>query len=304
MLRGRDVLLTERRDHTYILTLNREERLNALSMELMARVDEELQTFDEDDDLWVLILTGKGDKAFCGGLDLKDFSERASSGNAAQKPPAYRKAHSVVPTWKPMIAAVNGFAMAGGWWMAQRCDLRVAADTAMLGITENKWNLPGPFGAEMGVFPTSAVASEIYILAEPVTAERAHQIGFINKVVPASEVMSQALAWAERICVLGQQAVRAHKKSVYYGHFIPPSELAGVTSEFFYWTGGKPGVVIDSSVGARAFVEKRQPNYTDMFYPPRFECTKCGAIYVTAKVTGGGPVTCCGLEVVDSPAHP
>src|SRR5262245_28922043 len=105
MIRGRDVLLTEKRHHTYLLTLNREERSNALSLELMERVDEELERFNEDDDLWVLILTGAGEKAFCAGLDLKDFAERSARKGKTWTAPARRKPHAFVPTWKPMIAA-------------------------------------------------------------------------------------------------------------------------------------------------------------------------------------------------------
>ncbi len=272
--------------------------MNALSPELLRRYDEELEIFNEDDDLWVLVLTGAGDRAFCAGMDLKDFSQGASPHGPDGRPSARRREHPAVPTWKPMIAAINGFALAGGWQLAQRCDLRVAAETARIGITENKWNLAGGFGAEMGVFPTAAISAEIYLLAEPITAQRAYEIGFVNKVVPADEVLGQAISWAEHICTLGQEAVRGHKQLSYYGRFVPPSELAQLSKDVFYWMGaGKPGVVVDSTVGSRAFVENRQPDFSTMFQPPRLGCDTCGSVYVVATGRAGGPVTCCGQEV-------
>ena len=299
MINGKDVLLTERKGHVYVLTINREERMNALSPELLRRYDEEMEIFNEDDDLWVLVLTGAGGRAFCAGMDLKEFSQGASAHGSTGRPPARRREHPAVHTWKPTIAAINGFALAGGWQLAQRCDLRVAADSARIGITENKWNLAGGFGAEMGVFPTAAISAEVYLLAEPITAQRAYEIGFVNKVVRPEEVLSQAMSWAEHICTLGQEAVRGHKQLAYYGRFVPPSELAQLSKDIFYWMGqGKPGVVVDSTVGSRAFVENRKPDYSAMFHPRRLSCTVCGSVYVVAADHAEcGAVTCCGREM-------
>lgn len=299
MLDGRDVLLTERRGHIYIVTLNREERFNALSIELRERFEEELETFNEDPDLWVMIVTGAGEKAFCSGMDLKEFGERTRKGIPNKLLTRRRMAHPVVPTWKPMIAAINGFAYAGGWKMAQQCDLRIASETAKLGITENRWNLSAGFAGEQNVFATSAIAAEVVLMGRPITAERACQMGFVNKVVPADQLMAEAISWAEHLCTLGQEAVRGHKKLLYYSKWAPPSEVAELSSDIFYWMGtGKPGVVVDSTVGPRAFAAGEQPDFSKMFEPPRLVCSQCRSEYVVARNGNReGPVICCGMEV-------
>lgn len=305
MLDGKDVLLTEQRGHILILTMNRQERHNALSYELMQRFDEELERFNNDSELWVMILTGAGEKAFCSGLDLKEFSERTARGEPRKPPPSMRGSHPVVPTWKPLIAAVNGYAFAGGWSMAQRCDLRIAAETASFGVPENRWNLAASFVGQPHLFPTGAIAAEVALMARPITAQRAYEIGFVNKVVPASQLMDEALSWAEHLCTLGQEAVRGHKKMLYYSRWVHPADVAGLGEDVFYWMGGgKPGVVVDSTIGSRAFAEGRQPDFNRMFDPPRLVCSSCHSEYVLAKEPGKrGPATCCGLELKARRSH-
>jgi enoyl-CoA hydratase/carnithine racemase len=304
VLTGRDVLLTERIGHTYLLTINRQERRNALSKEFYARWEEELERFNEDDDLWVLVLTGAGDTAFSAGMDLREFTDLQQEGAVPPPPPvARRRAHVWAPTWKPMIAAINGFALAGGWDIAQRCDLRIAAEGARLGITEVKWNLHAPFIAESHTFPTRAIASEVALLGQQMTAQRAYEIGFVNKVVPQDQVLSEALAWAEHICTLGQESVRKHKQLLYYGRMLPQSEISNLTDELFYWIGNKPGVVVDAAVGSRAFANGEQPDFSAMFEPERLRCTVCGSEYVVAESGPRTSIECCGQAVVPAGAR-
>ncbi|MEV7649087.1 enoyl-CoA hydratase/isomerase family protein [Arthrobacter sp. NPDC089319] len=296
MLHGRDVLLTERIGHTYLLTINREERRNALSREFYARWDEELERFNEDDDLWVLVLTGAGDTAFSSGMDLREFTE-LQEGAVHTAAPARRKAHVWAPTWKPMIAAINGFALAGGWDIAQRCDLRIASEDARLGITEVRWNLHAPFIAENHTFPTRAIASEVALMGQQMTAQRAYEIGFVNKVVPQADVVPEALKWAEHICTLGQESVRKHKQLLYYGRILPQSEVSHLTDELFYWVGNKPGVVVDSAVGSRAFAAEEEPDFSSMFEPERLRCQVCGSEYLVAENGPRTSVECCSQSV-------
>ncbi|RYY28482.1 MAG: enoyl-CoA hydratase/isomerase family protein [Sphingomonadales bacterium] len=301
MLTGRDVLLVEKRGHILLLTLNREERGNALSRELRERLDEEIRSFDEDDDLWVLVLTGRGGKFFSTGMDLKEFDEQRGASAAPIPKAAGKSGHNFITTWKPMIAAINGHACAGGWAIAQRCDLRLAADTATLAITESRWNLAAPFAGEPHLFPTKAIAAEIALMARPITAQRAYEIGFVNKVVPGDELLAEALEWAAHLCTLGQEAIRGHKKLFYYSQWAPPSEIPELSRDIFYWTlGGKPGVVVDPTVGARAFAEGRQPDFGDMFAPRRLRCPVCAAEYAVVR-NGDQPIAirCHGNELVD-----
>ncbi|MFY9328086.1 MAG: enoyl-CoA hydratase/isomerase family protein [Georgfuchsia sp.] len=296
MISGDDVLLTETRGHVYVLTINRPERYNALSVELGDRLNEELERFNADPELWVMILTAAGDKAFCSGMDLKEFSELTERGETAFiRPPFSSSNHPFVASWKPIIAAINGYAYAGGWMLAQRCDLRIMSEKATLGVTENSWNLAAPFIAEKGVFPTSAIAAEVALMARPITAQRAYEIGFVNKVVAPERLMDETMDWANHLCSLGQEAVRGHKQLLYYGSWAPSSEIMTLGLDIFYWMGkGKPGVVVDSTVGSRAFAEKRKPDFSEMFNPKRFRCAECGSEYVVAKGNGTGLPTCHG----------
>ena len=107
------------------------------------------------------------------------------------------------------------------------------------------------------------------------------------------------MEWAEHICTLGQESVRGHKRLLYYGRWAPPSEAFPLANDIFYWMGGKPGVVVDQAVGARAFAEKRPVDFSEMFNPPRFHCPNCHSEYVVAKYQEEGTLVCCG-EVVES----
>lgn len=302
MINGRDVLLTERRGHVYILTINRPERYNAMSIELTERINEEILTFDSDPDLWVMVLTAVGEKAFCSGMDLKEFSERTEQGQPITMQVFTGPAHHTVPTWKPIIAAVNGFAYAGGWLLAQRCDLRIASETATFGVTENKWNLAAYFVGEKDLFPTTAIANEVVMMGRPITAQRAYEIGFVNKVVPPDQLLAEALDWADHLCTLGQEAVRGHKKLLYFGSWAPTSEIWELGKDIFYWMGtGKPGVVVDSTVGSRAFAEKRQPDYSEMFHPKRLRCRVCASEFVVARDHDADGFSCHGEPAEEMP---
>ena len=135
-------------------------------------------------------------------------------------------------------------------------------------------------------------------MARPISAQRAHEIGFVNKVVPSDKLMDEALERAQHLCTLGLEAVRAHKKLLYDSKWAPPAEIAGLGEDNFYWMGaGKPGVVVDSTIGSRAFAEGRQPDFNEMFDPLRLVCSACRSEYVVARDAGRGPTTCCGVEL-------
>ena len=266
MITGRDVLLTERRGtdgQIYVMTINREERRNASSGELGDRWAEEWERFNEDDGLKVAIITGAGDVAFSAGHDLKEDIEGDVRGGArgSIKPYVGRRAHPMVPTWKPTIAAVNGYALAGGWATAQGTDIRIAAEHATFGIPEVRWNLPAGFGARVEYFVSLGVACEMLMWGRPITAQRAYEIGFVNKVVPKEKLMDEAMEWAEYVCTLGLPSVKAHKEMIYRGRDMSVGELNALGRDLFYWYPPKPGVVIDATEGPRAFAEKRAPKY-------------------------------------------
>lgn len=265
MITGKDVLLTEEQGHIFKMTINREERRNAMSNELNDRMAQEWEYFNENDDLWVAIFTGAGDIAFSAGHDLKEDIEGDVRGGDFRSIPPYqgRRPHPMTPTWKPTIAAINGYCMAGGWALAQYCDVRIAADHATFGIPEVKWNLPAGFGAHHEYQISFGVAAELLLWGRDIDARRAYEIGFVNKVVPGDQLMDEAMEWAEHMCTLGQPSVRAHKQMLYRMRDMAVTEQRALQDDLFYWYPPKPGVTIDANEGPRAFAEKRQGNYEE-----------------------------------------
>lgn len=248
--------LYEKRGHVAILTLNRPERRNALSVSLAYELKKQWLRFKEDDDAWVAILWGGDGPTFCAGGDLKEMAEY----NAAGKPlPPWpdRCSPGDLEIFKPTIAAVNGHAMAGGVWMATMCHLVVAADTAEFAITEPRWNVGG--GDQIDIIRMIGLrhAIEMTIYPRPIPAQRAYEMGFVNWVVPKGQELDRALEVADAILECGPAAVRAFIESYYrcYGmeHFNAV-KLAGHIQKGL-------GSMEDAKEGPRAFVEKRRPNF-------------------------------------------
>jgi enoyl-CoA hydratase len=254
-----DVVLYERRGHTALITLNRPERRNALSPEVFARLRERWDAFDADREARVAILTGAGDRAFCAGADLKVMNESGGISNfgrtEAQERPR-RGGFDIQPrTWKPIVAAINGYAIAGGWWLAQLCDIRLAADDAKLGISEVKWNLPAGWVTDLTRIIGMGHALEVTLTGEPISAQRAYEIGFVNRVVPHERLMDEAFALAELIAGNGPMSVQAHKEILYRGYLLSRDEGNAVAGHIL----AKLMTSEDAKEGPRAFVEKRKP---------------------------------------------
>jgi enoyl-CoA hydratase len=251
-------LLRERQGHIEILTINRPEARNAIngavSLALAAAFDE----LEADDDAWVVILTGSGDKAFSAGMDLKAFAAGEAGdimgGNGGFAGITQRD----FP--KPLIAAVNGSALAGGCEIMLACDLVVAVESAKFGIPEVKRGL---FAAGGGLIRLPkrippAVALELALTGDPIDAERALALGLVNRVVPADRLLEEALALAGTIADNAPLAVRASKKVM---------KLAVEVSDAEGWeinnaeVGGVFGSA-DAMEGPIAFAEKRKPNWS------------------------------------------
>ena len=253
-----ETILYEKRDNIVVITLNRPDALNAINRQLRGELAEAITEFDNDPQAFVAIITGAG-RAFCSGRDLKERAEDNAEGVQA------RASQSMSPdrpymwpqTWKPMIAAVNGFALAGGWSIAQMCDLRLAAEDARLGITEAKWSLLPPFGTILPkMIPMSAVL-ELVFTAAPITAQRAYDIGFLNKVVPADDLMEEAMAMARQIAENSPLAVQYFKELAYRGLNMSTQDISSLTYHMY----DQLLTTEDSKEGPRAFAEKRKPNW-------------------------------------------
>ena len=253
-----ETVLYEKQGNIVTITLNRPDSLNAINRQLRGELADAITQFDGEADAFVAIITGAG-RAFCSGRDLKERAEDNAAGVQA------RAAQSMSPdrpymwpqTWKPLIAAVNGFALAGGWSIAQMCDLRIAAEDAKLGITETKWSLLPPFGTILPkLIPLSAVL-ELVFTAQPMTAQRAYDIGFLNKVVPGEDLMEEAMGMAQTIAENAPLAVQAFKELAYRGLNMSTQDISSLTYHMY----DQLLTTEDSKEGPNAFAEKRKPQW-------------------------------------------
>jgi enoyl-CoA hydratase len=237
-----DVLLTERIGHVVVLTLNRPQARNALNPELKDRFLQAMREADSDAGVRAVVITGNG-PVFCAGMDLKAFA-----GGAAFSGLADFYANGI---GKPVVAALNGPALGGGFEIALACDLVIAAEEAWLALPEVKRGLfAAGGGTTLAARIPLAVALEIGLTGDPVPAARAQQMGLVNKVVPVSEVRPEALKLAEKIAANGPLAVALTKKLMRERRWADAEETMAVFRS------------ADAMEGARAFAERRPPAWT------------------------------------------
>jgi enoyl-CoA hydratase/carnithine racemase len=257
-------VLYEQKDKIVTITINRPEAMNAIDPDTHHALIQAWTRFRDDDGAWVAILTGAGEKAFSAGADLKKMIPAAFGGGRGYNPVAHN-AYGLggitrgLEIWKPMIAAINGFCLAGGLEQALACDLRLAAPHAKFGLTEVRWAImPGAGGTQR--LPRAiplAKALEMILTAEQITADDALRFGLVNKVVPLSELMPAARALAETLCERGPLALRAAKEAVIRGLSLPLAD--GLRLEAFL-SGTLRGTE-DAVEGPKAFAEKRKPEF-------------------------------------------
>ncbi len=249
-----DVLYTRDGPVAWI-TLNRPEAHNALSASVRDGLREGFDQFVADDDAQVLVLTGAGEKAFCAGGDLKEMSSQ----KLGPPPPDFiPHLNRNITVEKPVIAAVNGVAFGGGFLLAQMCDLCIAADSAKFGVTEARWGRGAPWGAPLGWMIPPRVAMELMMTAQPVSAQRAFELGLVNKVVLAAGLREAAQSMAEVIAGNAPLSVRASKAMVYATAECGWTEGLEVADRIWdpvYRSN-------DAQEGPLAFSEKRAPRWT------------------------------------------
>jgi enoyl-CoA hydratase/carnithine racemase len=248
-------ILYDKKGHVVYMTINRPDAMNAFDFATIREFSEANIKFRDDDDAWVAILTGAGDKAFSAGFDLKELipgQERLPSPGSG--PPLIQRGLNV---WKPFIAAINGFAMGGGLELALACDIRVAAKGVKLSVPEVRWNLiPGWGGTQrLPRMIPRALAAEMLLTGASIDADEAYRIGLVNKVVPPAELMPTAEAYAERIAQNGPLAVRAAKEAMIRGTSMTLDK--GMKLELKL-VDGLLGTE-DAKEGPKAFAEKRKP---------------------------------------------
>jgi enoyl-CoA hydratase/carnithine racemase len=241
-----------------VFTLDRQPAMNAMNVEGLKELSKAMIDFRDDPEVWVGIVTGAGEKAFCGGADIKDTLPfmKDHRNDPWNFPPEHWRGLEI---WKPLIAAVNGMALGGGLEIALACDLRIAAENARFGAPEVTLGLIPGWGATQRlprIIPWCK-AAELMFLGKPIDAQEAYRIGLVNKVVPQAELMTAARQWAEAICSVGPLAVQAAKEAMVKGYSLPLDEGLGLESALFGYLLGTE----DYKEASTAFVEKRKPVY-------------------------------------------
>jgi enoyl-CoA hydratase len=251
-----DTIRYEKDGHVAVITLDRPDALNALTLEMLAAIDRIAADVSDDPDVWAVILTGAGERAFCAGADLKEAIPSFSGGAVLGNPDITKRQFSDV--YKPVIAAVNGVCIAGGLELVLATDLRIAAEHATFGLGEVRWGVI-PAGGSHIRLPRQvpwAVAMELLLTGQPIDARRAYDVGLVNRVVPAAELMATAHELAATICKNGPLAVRTAKEIA-----VRSLELEkGFVLE--RGLGARVFASDDAREGPRAFAERRAPRFT------------------------------------------
>jgi enoyl-CoA hydratase/carnithine racemase len=249
----------ELKDHIAVIRLNRPDRLNAMNQEMRSEFVDAMRRFINADDAWVGILTGTG-RSFCAGRDMKAQAEGYSQGDGKVKPLTYNSEYNLFglsDTDKPLIAAVNGFAIGLGWYMTIDCDIRLAAAGAEFAMTEVPTGLLGPYwlsGTELLTWP---IAAEFALLGERIPAERLLTLGLLNAVVPPDELMDEAYRWAEKFTKLPPMHVRQTKALMRQMRSMPSQEMLGREREAREYLND----LEDSKEAVLAWNERRPPRY-------------------------------------------
>lgn len=257
-------ILYEKKGKVAYITINRPEAMNAIDFETNNELAEAWSDFRESPDLWVAILTGAGEKAFCAGADLKKFipnlqgPERDKVDKHSHRP-GFGGITGNLKIWKPIIAAINGICIAGGTEIALACDIRIAAENAKFGLVETSLGLiPGAGGTQRlpRLIPFGR-ALEMILSAEMIDAREAYRLGLVSKVVPSGELLDTANKVGERICQMGPLAIRAAKAAMYRGIDLPVDEALALELSY-------ARLILeteDAKEGPKAFAEKRKPEF-------------------------------------------
>src|SRR5258708_2601839 len=253
-------ILYEKRGHIAYVTINRPDRRNAIDPATSHELKAAFEGFKADDDAWVAILTGAGDQSFSAGADLLAMSAALSGGGeGVPMNVPFGGITRGYECWKPIIAAINGYCLAGGLEIALSCDIRVAAEHAQFGLPEpRRAIIPAAGGTQR--LPRSvplAFAMELLLTGDRFDAQTALRFGLVSRVVPQAELMATAEAIAGRILECGPLAVRAIKQAVLRGREMSLEDglrLEGQLAGPIFGTE-------DAREGPRAFAEKRKPAY-------------------------------------------
>ena len=260
-------VLTEARGTTFVITINRPEKKNCVDGETARMLHDAWVRFRDDDDLWVAILTGAGPESFCSGADLAGLDglgppPDAPAGVVRQfvtHGPGYLGYTRQVDIYKPILCAVNGYALAGGLELACLGDLRIVEEHAELGVACRRWNVPLVDGGTQRLPRIVGLghAMDLILTGRLIGAAEAYRMGLANQVVPRGESLRAALALAESLAALPQGAMRSDKQAAMMGLGRPLEEGLRIEAELGQWAIRSH----DIREGSQAFVEKRKPRF-------------------------------------------
>jgi enoyl-CoA hydratase len=261
-------ILYEKEDHVVTITINRPRVHNCINQATNLELQNAWKAFRDDEDAFVAIFTGAGDKAFSAGWDLNDAAALTSLGSyddfrlAVHNSEGYCGYTKRFDIFKPIIAAVNGYAFAAGLESCLLADIRIASEQAQFGATERRWNIVAGDGlcVRLPLVVGYARAMELIITGKRIDAREAYRIGLANEVVPHDQLMTRAMELARSICELPQGSIRVDKETVV--------RCVGRTVEerTFIETEGIMSMLIrgdKQTEGAKAFLEKRKPEWKD-----------------------------------------
>jgi len=253
-------LLFEVRDRVAYLTFNRPEAMNAMDPETYKQLSDAWIEVRDNPDIWCAIITGAGDRAFTAGADLKKTIPRQPEMWEFWQTQSEQILNRGLEVWKPVVAAVNGYCLAGGMTLLFATDIRIAAEHAVFGISEVKRGiLPGNGGTQRAIrqlpYP---IAMELLLIGDTLTAQQALQYGLINKVVPKERLMDTAEEYARKLVANAPLAVRAIKELAVRSQYLHLSDGLRLESSIQQVLRQSE----DAKEGPRAFAEKRKANWT------------------------------------------
>lgn len=248
----------EKKGRLAVVTINRPERMNALHPPASFELHEIWNDFENDPEVWIGILTGAGEKAFSAGNDLKYTAEHGM-GMVRRAETGFGGITARTTCWKPIIAAVNGFALGGGFEMALACDLIIAADHARLGLPEPRVGLMAGAGGvhRLPRMIPHKIAMGYMLTGRHMTAQEAQRWGIVNEVVPLADLMPTVDKWANEILECAPLSVRASKQAALMGLGHP----LDIALRLNYSEDTAMRRSEDTVEGPRAFAEKRKPNW-------------------------------------------
>jgi enoyl-CoA hydratase len=253
-------LLYEKRNGIGYVTVNRPEKLNALNRKTMEELHECFQDIKRDDEVRAIILTGAGERAFVGGADINELAVQTPVEGKEMSLRGQKVLDLIEHLGKPVIAAINGYALGGGCELAMACTLRIASEQARLGQPEVKLGLiPGYAGTQrLPRLVGKGRALEILLTGDPINAAEAYRIGLVNQVVPVQDLMAAAEKLAQKIMANAPLAVKFALEAVNHGLEMPEAEGQFLEATLF----GLCCTTADMKEGTRAFLEKRQARFT------------------------------------------